>query len=178
MALDKVIAAAKEIGEKVLKETGHRTLNDIKAGKNISEVLKGSIETAKESAFKELDKVLSPESQNELTESAQKLDAVQQKVELDSEAVIENPTEEVKEVNEVTENVNEVAKEISEKLESSFLSEIKDGLEKFKEVLTQIQEIQDKLKELGVSPDLLTMLNAEALEIDEMDDLEEGEGAE
>ena len=52
-------------------------------------------------------------------------------------------------------------------------------MQEFKEVLTQIQEVQGKLKELGVSPDLLTMLNAEALEIDEKDDLdEEAEGAE
>lgn len=161
-----------------LKEVARGGLSDLKEGKSFSEVLKGGFETAKESSFKELDKILSPEIQNEITESSEKLDAVQQKVELDTEAVKENPTEEIKAVNEVTENVNEVAKEINENLEPNFLSEIKDGLEKFKEILTQIQEVQDKLKELGVSPDLLTMLNAEALEIDEMDDLEEGEGSE
>src|SRR5690606_35643194 len=128
MALDKIIATGKEIGGKVLKETAHRTLNDIKAGKNVSEVLKGSIETAKESAFKNLDKVLSPESQNELTESAKKLDAVDQKIAKDPESVAENPTEEVKDVNEVTENVNEAAKEIGEKLAPGLLSEVNEGL--------------------------------------------------
>lgn len=178
MAIDKVVQTGKEIGEKVIKEVLKKGLDDIKEGKNLSEVLKGGFETAKESTFKELDKVLSPESQNELAESAEKLDAVDQKVELDPESVKENSTEEVKIVNEVTDNVNEVAKEINENLEPSLLLEIKEGLQEFKELLTQIQEVQDKLKELGVSSDLLTMLNAEAFEIDEMDDLEEGEGAE
>jgi hypothetical protein len=179
MALEKIIKPAMEIGEKVLKEGLKKGLEGLKEGKGFSESLKGGFETAKESAFKELDKVLSPESQNGLTESAKKLDAVDQEIAKDPESVKENPTDEVKDVNEVTKNVNEAAKEISEKIEPSLLSEIKGGLQEFKEVLTQIQKVQDKLKELGVSPDLLTMLNAEAHEIDEKDDLdEEAEGAE
>jgi len=179
MALEKIIKPAMEIGEKVLKEGLKIGLDGLKEGKGFSESLKGGFETAKESAFKELDKVLSPESQNGLTESAKKLDAVDQEITKDPESIKENPTDKINDVNEVTENVNEAAKEISEKIEPSLLSEIKEGLQEFKEVLKQIQEVQGKLKELGVNPDLLAMLNAEAHEIDEKDDLEEEtEGAE
>ncbi|MBO3097824.1 hypothetical protein [Gelidibacter pelagius] len=174
MALEKIIKPAIEIGKKGLKEG----LDGLKEGKGFSESLKGGFETVKESAFKELDKFLSPESQNELTESAKKLDTVDQTITKYPESVKENPAEEVKDVNDVTKNVNKVSNQINENFEPSFLSDIKKGLEDFKAVLTQIQEVQDKLKELGVSPDLLTMLSAEAMDIEEMDELEEGEGSE
>ena len=166
--------AATEIGRATAK-TG---LEGLKEGKPFKEVLKGGLETAKETTFKELDKLLSPESQEKLVQSGEKIDKIQDKIEDNPETVEANPTEEIKVTNQVTENVNEVAKEINENVEPSLLSEMKEGLQEFKDVLTQLKEVQDKLKELGVSPDLLTMLNADALELDELDDIEEGEGTE
>ncbi len=164
--------AAKEVG----RETAKMGLEGLKEGKSFKEVLRGGMETAKETTFKELDKLLSPESQGKLDESKEKIDEIQDKVENNTEKVEANPAEEIKDANEVTEKVNDIAKEIMENKDPSFLSEIKEGLQEFKEVLNQLQEVQEKLKELGVTPDMMSMLNAEALEIDEMDDLEEGEG--
>jgi hypothetical protein len=176
------INVLKEVAVEVGRAGAKKGLEGLKEGKPFKEVLKNGFETAKESAFKELDKILSPESQQKLTESSEKLENIQDKVESETETVEANPAEEIKGTNEVTEKVNDVAKEIMEEKEPGFLSEIIEGLQEFKEVLKEIQEVQDKLKELGVSPDMLSMLNAEALEIDEMNDLEEeeeeGEGTE
>lgn len=167
--------AAKEVG-RVTAKTG---LEGLKEGKPFKEILKDGLDTAKETTFKELDKLLTPENQEKLVESSEQIDKIQDKVENNPETVEANPAEEINGTNKVTENVNEVAKEILEDKEPGFLSEIKGGLQEFKDLLTQIQEVQEKLKEMGVSPDVLSMLNAEAMEIDEMDDVEEeGEGTE
>lgn len=163
--------AATEIG----RATAKIGLEGLKEGRSFKEVLKGGLETAKETTFKELDKLLSPESQEKLIQSGEKIDKIQDKIENNPETVEANPKEEIIGTNEVTENVNEVAKEINEKLEPNLFSEMKEGLQEFKDILTQLKEVQDKLKEIGIGPNLLTMLNAEALDIDEMDDLEEGE---
>lgn len=173
MAVEKVF---KEVGKKILIDGLGGSIEKLKEGQSIPEALKEGLDVAKESAFKELDKYLSPETQKDLSESKNKLDSVQEQIETESEKVKENPAEVVDETNEVVDKVNEAAKELNlENKEASFLSEIKEGLQEFKDILDQIQEVQDKLKELGVSPDLLSMLNAEANEIDEMDEDEIGE---
>lgn len=173
MAVEK---AFKEVGKKILIDGLGGSIEKLKEGQSIPEALKEGLDVAKETAFKELDKYLSPETQKDLSESKNKLDSVQEQIETESEKVKENPAEVVDETNEVVDKVNEAAKELNlENKEASFLSEIKEGLQEFKDILDQIQEVQDKLKELGVSPDLLSMLNAEANEIDEMDEDEIGE---
>lgn len=173
MAVEK---AFKEVGKKILIDGLGGSIEKLKEGQSIPEALKEGLDVAKETAFKELDKYLSPETQKDLSESKDKLDSVQEQIETESEKVKENPAEVVDETNEVVDKVNEAAKELNlENKEASFLSEIKEGLQEFKDILDQIQEVQDKLKELGVSPDLLSMLNAEANEIDEMDEDEIGE---
>jgi predicted phage tail protein len=172
---EKLVIKALEIVGKGL-EKGTEIL---KEGGDFEQAMKGGFEATKETALKEWDKILSPENQQKLTESSEKLDDIQDKLQNESETVEANPAEEIKGTNDVAENLNDVAKEINEKSEPGFLSGIKEGLQEFKEVLKEIQEVQDKLKELGVNPDLFTMLSAEALEIDEMEDLEEeGEGTE
>lgn len=173
MAVEKVF---KEVGKKILIDGLGGSIEKLKEGQSIPEALKEGLDVAKETAFKELDKYLSPETQKDLSESKNKLDSVQEQIETESEKVKENPAEVVDETNEVVDKVNEAAKELNlENKEASFLSEIKEGLQEFKDILDQIQEVQDKLKELDVSPDLLSMLNAEANEIDEMDEDEIGE---
>ncbi|WP_034890418.1 hypothetical protein [Gillisia sp. Hel_I_29] len=187
MALEAVINTLKEAGEKIAKDGIKKGVEGLKEGQGFKEALKGSFDTAKETAFSELDKILSTENQTKVNDATQKVDGIQDKLEREPEKVEANPSEEIKGINEVTENVNDVAKdikedktqELTENADPSYLSEIKNNLQEFKEVLKEVQEVQEKLKELGVNPDMLSMLNAEAMEIDEMEDLEEeGEGTE
>src|SRR5690554_1316255 len=173
-ALETLTTAMKKIAETTIKEGLKKGLEGLRDGKSFSEALKGSIDTMKETGFKEINNFLSPENAEKLNESSEKLNEIQDKIEFEPQNFAESQTEIVGDFNNATENINAVSTDLNEKLvekgvleEKGLTQEIKETLTEFKDILDQVKEIQDKLKELGVSPDLLTMLNSDASEIED-----------
>lgn len=172
--LEALGAALKKMAETTLKEGLNKGIEGLKEGKSFSEALKGGFETLKETGFKEINNFLSPENAEKLNESSEKLNEIQDKIEFEPQNFSENQNEIVSDFTEATENINEVAKDLNENLqEKGVTQEIKEMLNEFKDILDQVKEIQDKFKDMGINPDMLSMLNFDISEIDNIEEEDE-----
>lgn len=173
--LEALVKGLKEAGESAikegLKEGLKKGLEGLKEGKGLSESLKGGFDAMKETGFNEINNFLSSENAEKLNESSETLNEIQDKIEFEPQNFADNQTEIVGDFNNATETINEVSTDLNEALkEKAFTEEIKEALNDFKDILDQVKEIQGKLKELGISPELLSMLNSDSSEIEEMEE--------
>lgn len=168
--LEALSKGLKEAGETAMKEGLKKGLEGLKEGKGLSESLKGGFDAMKETGFNEINNFLSSENAEKLNESSETLNEIQDKIEFEPQNFADNQTEIVGDFNNATETINEVSTDLNEALEEkAFTDEIKEALNNFKDILDQVKEIQGKLKELGISPELLSKLNSDSSEIEEME---------
>lgn len=169
--LEALAKGLKEAGETAMKEGLKKGLEGLKEGKGLSESLKGGFDAMKETGFNEINNFLSSENAEKLNESSETLNEIQDKIEFEPQNFADNQTEIVGDFNNATETINEVSTDLNEALkEKAFTEEIKEALNDFKDILDQVKEIQGKLKELGISPELLSKLNSDSSEIEEMEE--------
>src|SRR5690606_30411233 len=82
--------AALKMVETTVKEGLKKGLEGLRDGKSFSEALKGSIDTMKETGFKEINNFLSPENAEKLNDSSDKLNEIQDKIEFEPQNFSEN----------------------------------------------------------------------------------------